>query len=403
MTGGAVLSYGEARPTLPGSSTLALSSLRDWVTAATDAEALVTMLVDTPFMPKSHWPDVGQGKNDMSPAQRQQARPIAIATGTAAVLQGITLGLDPLTALARIYVVHGVPGLYAKLKVALVQSRGHEIWTEDNTDDRAVVCGRRRGTDTIERVTITMAAARKAGWTRNPTYEKTPADMLWSRAAGRVSDRIGGDALHGLPTAEDLTDPEVDDSTGEAAPRRVAAPRRRAAVTAPAEPESPGSGAAAAAPEAYRRSVAGPDGYATARQAAVPPAADTGSLQIVDAEWRAINTRFVELGVEGEGSRANRLSVIRAIVDAPIARGSELTRRQARMVLDNLAGDGGHRIVREVLRGETPASEQTATEQPASEQQPADDDQGAGEHDPTADEDWPGGRGFEDTEGGEQA
>lgn len=206
----------------------ALARLGQWVEAASNAQRLVAPLINTAFVPDAYRPKVDPRA---TPEQRADAERVAIANGTAAVLQGLTLGVDPLVALQQIYIVHGRPGMYAKFMVALVQSHGHEVWTEDLTDTRAVVCGRRRGTDHIERVVITMDMARRAKWTSNAKYQETPQDMLWSRAAGRVCDRIASDVLKGIASVEQIQDEIV--ATAEVGPAaRTVTPRRRPAPAA---------------------------------------------------------------------------------------------------------------------------------------------------------------------------
>lgn len=209
----------------------ALERLAAWVDAASNARRLVAPLVDTPFVPDNYRPKVDPRA---TPEQKREAYEIAVATATAAVLQGLSLGIDPLMALQQIYVVHGRPGMYAKMMVALVQSHGHEVWDEDLTDTRAVVAGRRRGTDNIVRITVTMDQARKAGWaTRNDNYAKTPQDMLWARAASRVCDRIASDVLKGLASVEAIQD-ELSTPTGNGT--RTVAPRPAIQATASVEP-----------------------------------------------------------------------------------------------------------------------------------------------------------------------
>jgi hypothetical protein len=66
-------------------------------------------------------------------------------------------------------------------------------------------------------------------------------------------------------------------------------------------------------------------------------------------QWDAINRRFVELEVVGDGQKANRLTVISRIVDRPVSRGGELTAAEGRLVLDNLAGDLGFEVVAQAL------------------------------------------------------
>jgi hypothetical protein len=203
----------------------ALERLREWVSAASDAAALVSPLVDTPFIPDSYRPRVDPRA---TAEEHQKAREIAVATATAAVLQGVTLGLDPLTSLQQIIIIHGRPSLYAKMAVALVQSYGHEVWTEDLSATRAVVCGRRKGTSHIERITVTMDQARRAKWTRNEAYEKTPEDMLWARASARVCDRIASDVLRGVAVREVAEDDAAVAAAGTTGARTVRPPARPA-------------------------------------------------------------------------------------------------------------------------------------------------------------------------------
>lgn len=207
-----------------GGANDALARLAQWVEAASNANRLVGPLIDTAFVPDAYKPKVDSRASEEAKAD---ARRVAINNATAAVLQGLTLGVDPLVALQQIYIVHGRPGMYAKFMVALVQAHGHDVWTDDLTDTRAIVCGRRRGTDHIERVTITMDMARRAKWTTNPKYTETPQDMLWARAAGRVCDRIASDVLKGIVTVEQIQDEirtTAEVGTRTVTPRRPAAP-----------------------------------------------------------------------------------------------------------------------------------------------------------------------------------
>lgn len=219
----------------------ALARLGEWVTAASQAHRLVAGLVDTAFIPDTYKPKVDPRA---TPEQKAAARDIAIGNATAAVLQGVTLGIDPLMALQQIFLIHGRPGMYAKMMVALVQSRGHEVWTEDLSDTRAVVGGRRKGSEHIERVTITMDMARKAKWTTNAKYAETPQDMLWSRAAARVCDRIASDVLKGIASVEEIQDTiqataEVGNGTRTVSPRRRAVAPPVDAVEDPPLEETP--------------------------------------------------------------------------------------------------------------------------------------------------------------------
>lgn len=123
----------------------------------------------------------------------------------AAIMYGSTLGMDPLTSLQQIYSIGGKPALYSRAMVAIVLSKGHQIWTVEDTPESVTVAGRRRGSDRVEQITWTIDRAKAAGYTSNKNYQKDPHAMLYARAAGDVARRIAPDALLGLAySAEEL-------------------------------------------------------------------------------------------------------------------------------------------------------------------------------------------------------
>lgn len=326
-----------------------LENLRRWVAAASDAAQLVTPLVNSAFVPEAYKPKVDPRA---TAEQRGEAMQVAIANATAAVLQGISLGVDPLVALQQIYIVHGRPGMYAKFMVALVQQRGHEVWTEENTDSRAVVCGRRRGSTSEERVVITMDQARKAGWTTNQAYAKTPADMLWNRAAARVCDRIASDVLKGLPAVDDLDTPTVE-VTGTRTVRRSAP--AAALTAAPADtPHLQQQARPAPAPV--------PAGRPPLPGETVEPVAPEG---VTDAQLRKLGAVFTDLGVKGTGERAMRLAIASELAGRELASSKDLTRDEAHTIIDTLEADGAVIVGRFLDQGETDP-ESGATEDEAS-------------------------------------
>lgn len=147
----------------------------------TGAHKLAQALAETAFVP-AHF----RGKPDEC---------------AAAIMYGAAIGMDPMASLRSIYVVNGQPGMYAKQMVALVQAAGHQIWTEESTDEQVTVCGQRRGSDKVERDSWTYARAEKAGYTSNRKYETDPQSMLYARAASTVCRRVAADALAGLDTS----------------------------------------------------------------------------------------------------------------------------------------------------------------------------------------------------------
>lgn len=333
-----------ALPTAVAGELPGLAVLDQWVEAASRAEQLVARIVDTPFVPASLWPlPPGRRLQDF-PAQNprvpdrgedpqafQYRRQVAIASGTSAVLRGMGLGLDPLVALDQIFVIYGRPSMYVRLKVALVQARGHEVDTVERTDDKAVVRGRRKGeTDWQPPVTITIGDACRAGWVKNDAYEKTPADMLWNRAASRVVDMIGADVLFGIASLEDV-DP-VEDTEGTPVPVRVTLADVKGETAPPAAVEAPPAPAVA---EADQGAPARPDNA------------------IDERTWRMVNARFVDLGVTGPGQNERRLAVLGYLVGRPVDKGRELTAVEGGLVLDRLRtiDRAGLAAVEQAIRG----------------------------------------------------
>jgi len=252
--------------------------------------------------------------------QKRVAWETAVANATAAVLQGLTLGLDPMTALQQIYIVHGRPGMYSEMKVALVVSRGHEVWTEDLTDSRAIVCGRRKGTEYVERVVVTMEQARKAGWTaKNDNYTKNPQDMLYARAAGRVCDRIAPDVLMGIASVEEVEDSlKVEAQTGTGT--RTVSPRtRRPAPPALEAAEDPPLEDAPVVPEP------------------APEPRESAERLITTAQSKKL---YALLRQSGREDKDVALVYIAGVIGREIASTKELTVREAGGVIDVLETEG---------------------------------------------------------------
>lgn len=311
-----------------GGANAALERLGQWVTAASQAHRLVAGLIDTAFIPDTYKPRIDPRASD---EQKAAARELAIGNATAAVLQGVTLGIDPLMALQQIYIIHGRPGMYAKMMVALVQGHGHEVWSEDLSDTRAVVAGRRKGSQHIERVTITMDMARKAKWTSNAKYAETPQDMLWARAAGRVCDRIASDVLKGIASVEEIRD-EIQATAEVGNGQRVVAPRKRATATAieatavedPPLDETP----AAPEPAAQRQAEASGPPDSSAPETTEPPA-----KLITAAQQKKMHALLNETGRK---DRDVALVYIAGVINREIATTKELTVVEAGWVIESM-------------------------------------------------------------------
>jgi hypothetical protein len=264
-----------------------------WAHAAQAANQLAKALCTTTFAPK-HFRD--------NPGDT-----------TAAIIAGDELGLSPLASMRSLYVIHGTPAMYAKTMVALVQSHGHQVWTEKTGDDEVVVCGQRRGSARVERASWTITRAKKAGYTSNAKYTSNPQQMLYAKAASEVCNKVAADVLLGIgATVEDM---ELEEPATTTVSRPPAAPRttvsRRKAAPAP-EPEEPTFDEPATEPEAQEQQPAG----------------------ITDPQLKMLHALFTEKDFK---ERDDRIDYVRAVLDDDgIESSKELTKDQASRVIDAL-------------------------------------------------------------------
>lgn len=258
-----------------------------WAEAAVAAHSLAKSLAQTTFVPK-HF----QGKP---------------GDATAAIILGDELGLSPLSALRSIHVISGTPGLYARTMAALVQSHGHQMWTEEETEQKVTVAGQRRGSEHVERVTWTIDRARKAGYTSNKKYQTDPIAMLYARASGDVARRIAPDVLAGVPYSIEeieLSEAPTTTVTRQAATKRTV---QRAKPEAP-EPEIPE-----------------PD------QAETPPEPTTTPMTA--AQNKKMHALFNDLGIADHDAQ---ITGIVRVIGRPIESKTELTVEEAAFVIDSL-------------------------------------------------------------------
>lgn len=258
-------------------------NLITWARALGSAHQIATALCTTSFVPR-HF----AGKPEEA---------------AAALMLGDELGLAPVSALRSIFVIGGTPGMYAKTMVALVQSRGHEVWTEAESATKVTVCGRRAGTDHVERSEWSIDRARRAGYTNNKKYETSPEDMLYARAAATVCRRIAADVLAGIPyTVEEL---ELEEET-----KPVKAVRRKAEKVTPPEPE-----------------------IEQVRPRAKPANEDGSPAPDVEGQMKAMHAAFNEAGIT---ERQDRLDFAMGVVSREIESSSDLTWDERSQVIDEL-------------------------------------------------------------------
>lgn len=132
----------------------------------------------------------------------------------ATILRGHELGVSAMHSLQQIDFIKGRPVLRAELMRALVVSKGHEIWTEDYTTTRVVLCGQRSGGQHVEKVTWTLDDAKRAKLEGRDNWRLYPKQMLLARATGDLCRLMFADVIAGMS----YTLEEVDDGFEELEP-----------------------------------------------------------------------------------------------------------------------------------------------------------------------------------------
>ncbi|WP_052070091.1 hypothetical protein [Rhodococcoides fascians] len=140
--------------------------------------------------------------------------------GAVAIMAGAKWGLDAITSLQNIFVVHGSPSTYARVMKAITLAHGHKIWVVESSGTSVLLAGLRDGDseDRVEHVEWTIERARAAGYFTNSKYETEPENMLYARATAEMCRRLAPDALLGMPySREEL----VDDAMVKAYAKRL--------------------------------------------------------------------------------------------------------------------------------------------------------------------------------------
>lgn len=150
----------------------------------------------------------------------------------AALLSGAERGLGPMESLRSVNVIEGRPSLSAEAKRALVLAAGHYIEILETNERRAVVIGRRAGSDrTSPEFIWTIDRARRARLLGKDNWQKYPEAMLLARATSDLCNALFPDVIAGLETAELVQ----DDLAGEPEPRTR---RRTPTIGAPGAPQA---------------------------------------------------------------------------------------------------------------------------------------------------------------------
>jgi len=296
-------------PALPATPHAA-DSLSHWAEGVRSAAEIVKGLWGSPFIPAQYL--IRNGAEIDAHA--------SLAACTAAIVTGAAVGLDPLASLRSIDVIQGTPAFRAVALRGIAQAAGHSVWVQESTSTRAIVCGQRKGSQHVEKVTWDMDRARAMGLAGKAQWKSQPQTMLVARGTAEVVRRIAADAILGLPyAAEEIGDGDPGDITAPVplTPVRRTAQRRNAApvTTAPVEPDFE--------PE--------PDPEPPATN--VPDSLVTGDEPRTEAQSRAL---FAMLGEHGVKDRDDVFQVIGLIIDRPVESTKELTKAEVSRLLDEL-------------------------------------------------------------------
>ncbi|MDM2382279.1 Uncharacterised protein [Mycobacteroides abscessus subsp. abscessus] len=297
--------------------------MREWLHLFKECREAAEVLAKTSFVPK-----------DM------MGKPAEIA---ASMLKGWELGLDPLDALASIYVVHGRVGFYAEFMRRRIIQAGHTFRVVESTDSRCIVEGTRQDNGETHRAGFTADQAKRA----KIDIAAYPAEKLVARATSRLCKQAFPDVLSGSLIIEDLLDglisveserldaPAQETAEAPALQRRTRTARRAPAPKIeptpapatdldefPAEPEpEPETQSAPAEPEPVE---------------AEPETENAAEQGITDSQLKKLHVLFSKHGLN---ERQAGLDWLTAATEREITSSKDLTKREAMKVIDMLEND----------------------------------------------------------------
>lgn len=310
---------------------IAAAPLAAWATAARQASAVAAELLHTPFVPDSlraRRTSTGQTDTDLER--------ITVGNITAAILTGQELGLQPMAALRSMDVIQGTPALRAITLRALVQSHGHEIWLQESTASRAIVCGRRAGSEQVQSSTWTLDRARSLALLNKDNWRKQPAAMLVARATAEICRLIAADAILALPLAvEELQDadgtvPVSPEPPNESQP---ATSRRTARRATPPPAATPRADAPTQPPPAPPEPDFDEPAANTTPPAPPEPAGEPEPAGITRAQSTKLHALFGDYEIT---NRAEKLAVVSAALGRQVASSKDVTKDEAIRLIDLL-------------------------------------------------------------------
>lgn len=233
---------------------------------------------------------------------------------TGAILTGIELGIPPMAALRSIDIIDGTPAVRAHALRGIVQHHGHNVWVEESTETRAVVCGHRKGEPgKVQKSVWTADRAKKANLLGKKNWASHQQAMLVARATSELCRMIAADAIVGMPYSSE----EIQDGI-----------------------ETAGEAGAAKEPRKIARRVSNPPGPAISvplPERAQPEAVEKFNESIGDPlsirTRTALNAAFTGAGIR---DRADRLNFATRQLGHPVITSNDLTESEARDLISRL-------------------------------------------------------------------
>lgn len=297
--------------------------MREWLHLFKECREAAEVLAKTSFVPK-----------DM------MGKPAEIA---ASMLKGWELGLDPLDALASIYVVHGRVGFYAEFMRRRIIQAGHTFRVVESTDSRCIVEGTRQDNGETHRAGFTADQAKRA----KIDIAAYPAEKLVARATSRLCKQAFPDVLSGSLIIEDLLDGLVSvdserlDAPAQETAEAPALQRRTRTARKPPAPKIEPTPAPAtdldefpAEPEPEPETQPAP---AEPEPAEAEPETENAAEQgITDPQLKKLHVLFSKHGLN---ERQAGLDWLTAATEREITSSKDLTKREAMKVIDMLEND----------------------------------------------------------------
>lgn len=275
------------------SQDLAVHRLMEWAESAQAAHQVAITLVETSFCPNGFRGKAGEA--------------------TAAILAGLEVGIAPMAALRSFDIIQNQAAPRAITLRAIVQSQGHSVELVESTSTRCVMRGRRKGSDTWQKVTWTMDRAKELGLTSKDSWKKQPIAMLQARATSEICRLIAADAILGLPySSEEVVDGvqgDVDSSAATTEPAQQTTRRMSYTPDAEVEPEPTQADVEAARPD---------------------------PRLLTAAQSKMLHALLNEVGC---GERSAGLLYISEVVGRDIGTSKDLTRDEASRVIDQATAD----------------------------------------------------------------